>query len=190
MRRRAAGFTLIEALVAMTVLAVFLGYALLSLNLGARDTELETEVSRFVAIMEVARDETLLQGREFGIEFLQQGYRFVELDPFTRQWLPIAGDDFLGARDLPERVEFELYLEGQQIELDYVATALEAIDDDDEDADEQERLREFRPHVFVMSSGDLTPFELVAIDIETGDRRILEANLLGEITIVDEDFEP
>lgn len=180
-RRLQAAFTLVEILVVITIVGIVLSMAVLSLGVLGDNDGLDTEVTRYVSLMEVARDESVLQGREYGLEVLQQGYRFVELDPLTRQWTEIIGDDILRPRDLPETLELELYLDDQRIELSFEAATLGS-DDEDEN-----QLKQFTPHVFLFSSGDMTPFELHFRQVYTNDVVMLAADLLGNIKIIDPD---
>ncbi|MEM9403596.1 MAG: type II secretion system minor pseudopilin GspH [Pseudomonadota bacterium] len=182
--RRASGFTLIELLVTVALIGIVLSIAILGLGVVTGDDEIETESSRFVALMEVAKDESMLQGREFGLELLQQGYRFVELDPLTRQWVEILGDDLLRLRALPENLELELYIEGQIIELDAEALALINEEDDDDNSN----LDPFQPHVFIFSSGELTPFELHFRELYNDNRVMLQADLFGNLSILEEEL--
>ncbi len=183
MDARRSGFTLIEILVVITIVGIVLSVALLGLGIVSGDDEVEEESSRFVALMEVARDESMLQGREFGLELLQQGYRFVELDPLTRQWVEIIGDDLLRLRSLPDSMELELYIEDQVIELEYEALAL---GNPDEDEDER-GFDPFQPHVFIFSSGELTPFELHFRMLYDDTRIMLAADMLGNLSIIEEE---
>ncbi len=180
--RRSSGFTLIELLVTVALVGIVLSIAILGIGVVRNDDEIETESSRFVALMEVAKDESMLQGREYGLELLQQGYRFVELDPLTRQWVEIIGDDLLRLRSLPESVELELYIEGQLIELDYEALVLGNDEEDDSNLDP------FQPHVFIFSSGELTPFELHFRTLYDDSRVMLEADLFGNLSILEEEL--
>lgn len=165
-------------MVVVAIIGIVLSVAILSLSTTGIDDQLDDEVLRFESLVETARDESLMQGREYGIEFLQQGYRFLELNPLTRQWGEIVGDDILRDRDLPEFLEFELYLDGQMIELDYEAVAL--------DAENEETLEQFQPHVFLFSSGDMTPFELYVRHLDREDGVGLVGNLLGNIERIEE----
>lgn len=165
-------------MVVVAIIGIVLSVAILSLGTTGTDDRLDDEVLRFETLVETARDESLMQGREYGIEFLQRGYRFLELDPLTRQWGEIVGDDILRYRDLPEFLEFELYLEGQLIELEYEPIALDAEDDD--------ALEQFQPHVFLFSSGDMTPFELYVRHLDRDDGIGINGGILGDLERIEE----
>lgn len=176
--QRQNGFTLVEIMVVVTIVGIVLSIAVLSIGTLGDDDEVDTEIDRLIALVDTARDESMFQGREFGIEFLLQGYRFLELDPLTRQWIEIPGDDILRPRSLPEYAELDLFIEGQQIELELEPVV---IDESDTDAEPH------RPHVFLFSSGDLTPFELHFRRAYNDDVSILEGNLLGELARLKEE---
>jgi len=179
-RRHTRGFSLIEILVVIVIIAIVSAVALLSLGLLGEDRELETEARRLASLVEVAQDEAMMQGREFGLEFMSASYRFVEYDPLINQWGELFFDDMFRQRDLPEDVEFELFLEGQLVLLDMDPTE---IDEPDEDAPVRDATQTYAPHVLIFSSGDVTPFELL-IRRRLGDHSIvLKGNLLGHIEI-------
>lgn len=148
------GFSLIEILVVIVIVGIVMSIAILSVTLAGGDSQLREEAQRIVSLVEVARDESLLQGREFGLEFMQNGYRFVEFDPLTSQWTEIIGDDTLRLREIPEELELELYIEDRRVVLRN-DPALMSPEDEDRPGIEQ-----YAPHVLIYSSGDLSPFEL------------------------------
>ena len=98
LRGRSSGFTLIEILVVIVIIGIVMSIAMLSITLVGGDNQLRDEARRIISLVEVAQDEALLQGREFGLEFMQGSYRFVEFDPLTRQWSDVIGDDTLRQR--------------------------------------------------------------------------------------------
>ncbi len=153
---RGSGFTLIEVLVVVVIIGVISAVVVLGLGNLGDDRELQNEARRMTALIEMASDEATLQGRDFGLELLRRGYRFVEYDPVTEQWFEVIGDDLMRPRNLAEDTEFDLFLEDKRIVLQLeVAKTEEGEDDDDRDL-----LDDYQPHVLVLSSGDITPFVL------------------------------
>ena len=80
LHRLSRAFTLIEILVVVSIIAVVMSIAVLSLGVLGDDRDLREEGRRVVALVQVAQDEAVMQGREFGIEFMTGGFRFVEFD--------------------------------------------------------------------------------------------------------------
>ncbi len=178
-----AGFTLVEILVVIFIVATVMSIGLLSFGVLGDDRELETEAKRFAALSEVAQDEAFMQGREFGIEFLSAGYRFVEYDAETGLWADILGDDTLRLRQLPADNELELYLEGKRILLDDDPAPF----DDPEKTSRGASQNVYSPHLMVFSSGDATPYELHLVRRQDDRRIILRGNALGAIEFIDSD---
>jgi general secretion pathway protein H len=116
--RKSSGFTLVEILVVVIIIATITGIALLSINLIADDRELDTERKRLATLIELAQDEAMMQGREFGLELMTSTYRFVEFDPYAYEWSEILGDEVFRMRNLPDGMEFELYVEDKRVVLD------------------------------------------------------------------------
>jgi len=159
-----SAFTLIELLVVIVIVGIVSAVALLSFGILGDDRDLQRETRRLSSLIELATDEATLQGRDYGLELMQSGYRFVEHDPLTEQWFEIAADEFLRPRQLEEQYEFELYLEDRRIQLDPDATEIEVDDDEDErNIRERDLTNDYSPHILILSSGDVTPFELTLI---------------------------
>jgi general secretion pathway protein H len=185
MSRSESGFTLIEILVVIFIVMTVLSVALLSFGILGDDRELQTEARRFAALVEVAQDEGALQGREFGIEFMTAGYRFVEYDTTLGIWVDVPNDDLLRLRTLPESVEFELYLEGKRIVLKNDPAELE----DPEKKSSIRTTKVYAPHLMVFSSGESTPFELHVLRQHDDKRLILRGDPLGAVERVGPDDE-
>ena len=181
--RRQPGFTLIEILVVVIIIATVSGIALMSIGLLGDDRELSTERQRLASLIEVAQDEAMLQGREFGLELMISTYRFVEFDPFSAQWSEILGDELFRLRQLPEGMEFELYVEDKRVLLDEDPKELE--DPDDETM--ARTVEKYAPHVFVFSSGELTAYEIRIRRPQQDQQLVMRGDILGEIEFVDEE---
>ncbi|RMD79145.1 MAG: type II secretion system protein GspH, partial [Gammaproteobacteria bacterium] len=129
--------------VLVVVLIVALLASLASLSLGGRRDRAGEEARRLAALLELAAQEAVLQGRELGVELRPEGYRFLVLGegPRGRRWLPLSGDRLLRERRLPPSVLVEeLEVEGREA---LPAGAGEALG-----------------RLYFLSSGEATPFRL------------------------------
>ncbi len=176
------GFTLIEILVVIVVIGIIVSIGMLSLGVLGDDRHLRREAFRIGSLLEVAQDEAVMQGREFGLEVMLTSYRFVEFDPFQRLWAEVQTDDVFRARQLPDGIEFDLLLEDKSILLE-----IDAEDLSDPDAKDNSNSRdEFSPHILIFSSGDSTPFQLRILDRERDYSVILTGDLVGSIEVMTE----
>jgi general secretion pathway protein H len=183
MTRQGRGFSLIELLVVIAIIGIVMSITVLSLGLLGDDRELKTEGRRMIALVQVAQDEATMQGREFGLELMSNAFRFVEYDPFLNVWGELIGDDTLRMRQLPEDVEFDLFLEGQRVLLELDPASLE---DPDEMAG-SDLSKNYAPHILIFSSGDMTPFELRIRRTRDDQEVILESGLLGDIKFAEDE---
>lgn len=181
MRSRSNGFSLIELLVVIAIIAIILATVVLSLGVLRDDRDLRYEGRRIIALVQVAQDEAVMQGREFGLELMANSYRFVEYDPLLNLWSELIGDDTLRMRKLPEDFEFDLFLEGQRVLLDVAPANFE----EPEETANPNLAERYAPHVLIFSSGDMTPFELHILRPSDEQAVVLESNLLGDIKVAD-----
>ena len=183
-RARTRAFTLIELLVVIVIIAVISAVALLSLGILGDDRNLQREARRLSSLIELANDEATIQGRDYGLEIMQGSYRFVEHDPFLNQWHELIGDDFLRPRQLEENMEFELFIEERRVLLDVEAAETEREEDDTDLTDD------YVPHILIMSSGDVSPFELSLLRLNDRSSLTLTMSLAGELEIQNDDQDP
>ena len=177
--RYGSGFTLIEVLVVVTIIGIISAVVVLSLGNLGDDRELQTEARRITSLIEMASDEATLQGRDFGLEFLQTGYRFVEYDALTGQWSEVFGDELMRLRQLAQDTEFDLFLEDRRILLD-----IDAADSaQNDDADDNYLRQDYLPHILILSSGDITPFRLKIVRNTDRSSVSLGVSANGEISV-------
>lgn len=174
-------FTLIEILVAIIIVAIISSVALMSLGVLGDDRDLQREARRLASLIELANDEATIQGRDFGLEFLRSGYRFVEHDPLANQWHELIGDDFLRTRRLQEGMEFELFLEDRRVQLDAEPAETE------KDDEEMGLSDDYTPHILIMSSGDVSPFELRLMRMSDRAELTLTMSPAGELEVEADD---
>ena len=176
--RRRDAFTLIELLVVIVIIGIMSAFLLMSMGILGDDRALDQHARRLASLLELSLDEATLQGRDFGLEMMLGGYRFVELDPITGQWHEIVGDDILKSRQLDEGMEFELFIEDRRVPLSEQAAKTEKDEDKKRDPTE-----DYAPHALILSSGDLSPFTLRIIREADRASKMLTVSVAGEISI-------
>jgi len=140
------GFSLLELLVVVVIVGVISAIYTLSFGMLDEDRELQRELERLDAILALASEESMMYGRELGLRFYSHQYEFSRLDltgDEGPEWV-VLNDDILRVRQLDERLELELELEGQEIML----------------RPELAKKEKYQPQVFIYSSGEITPFLL------------------------------
>lgn len=175
------GFTLIEVLVVVVIVGIVSAAVLLSFGLIGDDRSLQREARRLSSLIELASDEALMQGRDFGLEFTRTGYRFLEFDPLSNRWYEVPGDDQLRARDLEEPLELALRLDDRAVELRQRFAAVKKDGDGKETAGALDE--KYAPHLLVLSSGDVTPFDLRIIRPTDRSEIVVTMAATGEMEI-------
>lgn len=131
------GFTLLELLAVLFIIGIIVSFA--GLSVGQRTSRAaQDEAERLYGLVRMAGEETVLQGRELAVEFTRESYRFLELSN-DNQWAPVEEDTLFRERKLPPEVSVELLIEGAAASF----------------GDEKNL-----PRIFVLSSGELTDFEI------------------------------
>lgn len=137
------GFTLLEILVVVLIIGILVSLATLAIR-DNPEQRLQTEGQRFAALLRLAAQEAVLQSREAAVVFERGGYHFLVLE--NGEWAQ-AEDQVFRPRDLPDGMEFEIVIEGEKLDFG------------------SQRRRE--PRVYLLSGGEMTPFEL---DLRSSDR--------------------
>jgi len=138
---RARGFTLVEILVVVTIIAVVTAGIVLSVSVTGRDRDLERESDRLLALFNYVREQAELQTREFGIMFQDDGYEFLTYDTRRDSWRSVFEDDALRARRLPDGLGFRLSVDARPVVLNRPKDA-----------------KDKTPQVMIFSNGDLSTF--------------------------------
>jgi type II secretion system protein H len=74
-----AGFTLIELAVILLIITITIGLVGINLQRGDNNRVRE-EADRIVLLLQAAREEAILQGQVFAVQFSKEGYQFLQLD--------------------------------------------------------------------------------------------------------------
>lgn len=78
-KSRNRGFTLLELLIVMVIVAMMVTMVVLSVNLGRGDSALKDSARRLHAILQLASEESILFNKSLGIKFEEDKYSFYEL---------------------------------------------------------------------------------------------------------------
>lgn len=162
---RARGFTLLELLVVMFIIGIIAAMATLSVGSATRATGTEKEIERLGDLLALASEEAVLQGREFGLTFYAREYEFSAWDAGAASWEPLGADAGpFAPRPFPPEALVDLEIDDRLVSL---APAIPVRKEKKRDSqakagtgDGTARRNEERPQVLILSSGDITPFEL------------------------------
>ena len=108
--RRANGFTLIELVIVLLIITITIGLIGINLYRGDND-QVRDEADRIVLLLQAAREEAILQGQVFGVQFTREGYRFQRLNA-KGKLENIDADEVLAPRTLPEGVTLSFEMDG------------------------------------------------------------------------------
>lgn len=84
----ARGMTLVEILVVLAIIAITASVSVLALG-GDSNLRGIAEAKRIEARLQLAADQTMIDGRPRAISITPEGYRFLQFDPATGRWNPL-----------------------------------------------------------------------------------------------------
>ncbi len=82
------------------------------------------------------------------------GYQFYLFDVVQRRWVGLGNERIFRSRKLPENISMQLAVEDNEV------TWPDPEEVDEEDEDSEEEIVVPTPQVLMLSSGEITPFEL------------------------------
>jgi general secretion pathway protein H len=176
--RSSKGFTLVEILVVVVIMAVVISLAMLSIGVTGRDSQLDEETRRIQGLVDSLHERALLEGRDFGLRIEPTAYEFVVYEPIRDRWLTLTDEHEFRHRDLPKGVSFEL-------QLDSVSVVLKPIERElSEDSPPPP------PQVAIAASGEGTPFRLTLLRDATQARASVDSDAFGKTSLKSSDHPP
>ncbi|WP_281268919.1 type II secretion system minor pseudopilin GspH [Alteromonas aestuariivivens] len=165
--RPEAGFTLLEVMLVLLLMGLAAGYVVFNAFGVSQVDQLEQQARRLQVIVDMASDYAVLNQRELGLRFEEKdnSYFFVYLDEDDK-WQRVE-DELYQAQTLPEPFTFTLNLDDLPWEEEEQLFDRELFDENlsvSEDAVEignEEDKPIPPPQVLIMSSGEITPFQLI-----------------------------
>jgi general secretion pathway protein H len=112
--RSVRGFTLIEILVVVVLIAITLSMAFAKFAPDERDV-VRGEAVRLAASLQQAQDEAVVTGVSFAWRSEAEGYEFLRRGA-DRNWVPLDATEVLSPRQLPSLVRVvDVEIEGQKV---------------------------------------------------------------------------
>jgi len=149
-------------MVVVLIIGIMLSVATLSLRSDSHAELLKREATRLVALLDLASQEAVMRGEQLAVRFTDDGYAFMLLQ--NGRWLPLDDDRPLRPRQLPDDIQLRLELE------DNPPPSL---------INEESDL----PQVFLLSSGEITPFVVTLYSPGTERRFHIKGSLLGRLEL-------
>ena len=145
----------------VVIVAILFTYTTLAIRSDTPEDLIRTEALRLQRLVQLALDEAILRGEEYGLEVKLDGYRFLRFN--QNQWQPLETDKQLRPRELPYDMEMEMRLEDTEIVIDPGNDSMseQILNLDGEDGDGEKKKRRAKPQIYLLSSGEITPeFEI------------------------------
>lgn len=184
-RYKQCGFTLLELLVVVVIVSILFTYTTLAIRSNSPEDIIKEEATRLERLVQLALEESILRGEEYGIEVYLDGYRFLRFN--EDKWSPLSEDKILRERELPLAMEMEMSLEETEIVIDLASNKMSGQAFDLELDDDQEEKKETRPQIFLLSSGEITPefevrFYILGVETSYFVKGLFDGTLKTEIS--------
>jgi general secretion pathway protein H len=172
---RSKGFTLVEILVVVVIMAIVISFAILAVGTSGRDTQLDEESRRIEGLLGLLHERALLEGRDFGLRIEPASYEFVVYDARRDRWTALDQEQEFRRRDLPKGVSFQLQLDSQVVVIKAIDRNLPS--------DQAPP----GPQLAVAASGEGTPFHLTLLRDGTQAKASVDGDALGKLSRIGSD---
>ena len=166
----------------VVIVAILFTYTTLAIRSDTPEDLIRTEALRLQRLVQLALDEAILRGEEYGLEVELNGYRFLRFQ--QNQWQPLEMDKQLRPRELPYDMEMEMRLEDTEIIIDPGNDSMseQILNLDGEDGEKKKRRA--KPQIYLLSSGEITPeFEIRLFIVGVEASFIVRGRFDGAVTM-------
>jgi general secretion pathway protein H len=164
---KSQGFTLLELILVIAVIGLVV--SVVSFNVIGRDPtdDVEQETRRLQVLFDMASDYAVLNQKQLGLRIDDDAmtYEFVALND-EQKWRPIDSQPIFALATMPEFVSLELILddlpwqtEDRMFDTKLFDESL-SISDEGVEIGSEEDIEPPPPQILLLSSGEITPFEL------------------------------
>jgi general secretion pathway protein H len=168
-KRHQGGFTLVEILVVVVIMAIVISLAILSIGVTGHDSQLDDESRRIEGLMGLLHERAVLEGRDFGVRVEPTAYEFVVYDSIRDRWVRMPQELEYRKRDLPKGLIFQLEMDSQVVVLkapdkNLTSDALP------------------NPQLAIAASGEGTPFRLTLVREATNAQASVDGDAMGKLS--------
>lgn len=158
-----SGFSLIEILIAMLIMAVMIGVAVTTIS-SSNDKYAKQEVERLLVAIETVKDLAVIKNAEYGLSIDDKGYQFLRLNDSQQDkpafWEAISDVPALNQYEFPDTVEVNIAIDGKNVfdkeedEIDIFEKDIDIFEDEDEPPKIEP------PEIYFLSTGEQNDFVL------------------------------
>jgi general secretion pathway protein H len=152
------GFTLWELLIVVAIIAITVSMVQLSMGLSGESRDLKSVGKSLGKLFHLLGQEAVFEGRNYAVSVQDQG--FIVLEYNAGEWAR-SDQSFFKRIKLTESQRSELIIEDQVIDISPKTPPI--------------------PHILILSSGEMTPFEWRIRDRLTQSGITLQGNVLGGV---------
>jgi type II secretion system protein H len=152
------GFTLWELLIVVAIVAITVSMMQFSMGLGDDHRELKRVGKDLGKLVHLLNQEAVFESRNYAISVQEKGFIVLEYDGSA--WQP-AAESFFTRFKMAETQVSELIIEDKVIDIS--------------------KKPKPDPHILILSSGEMTPFEWHIRDEYSHSGIVLEGNMLGGV---------
>lgn len=185
------GFTILEIMLVLALIGIILASVSFTVFKDDKLSDIEQQVNKLQVLFNMASDYAVINQFEMGLrlDLEKQSYEFVKLDE-DQNWQTMGDVKHFQANQFAEGIQLDLILDGLSWQEDdslfdnrifdeQLSVRNEGVDIGDDD--EKEKLP---PQIFILSSGEITPFELfIRYQAQTISEDSFEFVLRGEDTV-------
>jgi general secretion pathway protein H len=158
-RQYYSGFTLVEVMLVMLLIGLLAATVVMNFTGESREERLAKEAERFQQIFQFVAETAMLKQQEWGLFVTANQYGFLYYSNEDGKWALADEPASLRPYTLPEDILLSLELEGLPGAEGNLLSQLDWQQDDEQA--QQDSDVPVLPQVFILSSGEISPFQLL-----------------------------
>ena len=167
---QAPGFRLVEILVVLIIVSVMSGIVVTSLPSSFQNSDFDEESLRLKTVIELIREESLTRASEYGLKTDKDNYSFFVYNEIEQNWTQLNTKPYA-----EHKLGYGILLKTSIEDNELILT-----DEEDEESSVPNA-----PRILLLSSGEMTPFE-ITIALGRDKTRTLVSDGYSELAWQDE----